>query len=164
MSEYERRFARTKAVLSKGHIEALGAEGVRVLYDAVMIMAFADGEISDDEGRFLNDFTAYLDNPSSGDDLTPEALIERVKDLELPPATAEAFVKVLLIVADIDDDFDAAELAMFYDLCAAIGITRERTEEMRALLSQARAETKRLNDQDETRRLAEETVRRLGGQ
>lgn len=148
-TEYERTIARTKAVLTEEHKKAMGSKGIEALYDAVMIMAFADGEIVDDEARFLNDFAEYLGTKGSDDDLTDDALLGRLSSLSMPPLCSEAFIKVILIVCDLDDDQAEDELKLWRDIGRALGLTNERMAKIRSLLHQARATTRKL-DGDKT--------------
>lgn len=131
---YTRKVDRTKAVLTDTVRDDLGKGGLNLLYDAIMIMAFADGDVSDDETRFLNDFAEFINCQGSDEDLTDESLLERLSEIQCAPSSSEAILKVLLIVTDLDDNIDDDEMRLWKDIGRTLGITKERLIQIRKLV------------------------------
>jgi hypothetical protein len=146
-SAYERVLERSKLVLSDEHRQALGRDGIEALYDAVMIMAFADGDVCDEETRFMNDLAEFLGCSGSSDsDLMPEALLERLVLLKLGERAAEAIMKILLIVSDLDNHIDDDELSFWVDVGQSLNVSAERMTAIKKLLISARTTTRRFEN------------------
>jgi len=132
---YEKKLRRARAALGEQQIAALEPAGRGLLHDAIMIMAFADGEVDEMEERFLEDFVSPLaTNGKTSDDLTEETLIERATALCLGRELSEGFLKVLLIVSDLDDNIDDDELALWHQLGSALSVGTDRIAALRKLV------------------------------
>ena len=140
---YDRVLQRAKLVISENHRQELGEKGIEALYDAVMIMAFTDGDVCEEETRFLNDLAEFLGSSGSDSDLMPETLLERLPPLNLGVATSEAVLKILLIVSDLDNHVDEDELSFWHDVGKTLGVSEARMLEIKKLLISARTTTQR---------------------
>jgi hypothetical protein len=140
---YDRVLQRAKLVLSDEHRASLGEKGIETLYDAVMIMAFTDGDVCDEETRFLNDFAKFLGSSGSDSDLTPEALLERLKSFNFGAGAAEAVMKILLMVSDLDNNIDEDELNFWNDVGQVLNVNEDRRGVIKKMLMAARQTTQR---------------------